>query len=107
MKHKHYDLIVWWASDPENNIVQYKSKTYGCWTNVSMNHPNWDDHEEYRKKPVIVKRWKWAYALSDAGHEYEYISDGYYTEEEAAQKLASNKLVWKEKIEATEKEFTE
>lgn len=105
-KHKHYDLIVWWASDPENNIVEF-FHAGNFWEPTVSNLPFWLETEEYRKKPAIVKRWKWAYAIADGGHEYEYISNKYYTEEEATEHFSVIKCTWKEKIDATEKEFTE
>ena len=107
MKHKHYDLIVWWASDPENNIVQYNDPDFG-WRECTANRPGFFTCEEYRKKPNIVKRWKWVFAFMDEGHTYESISHKHYTEEEANTPTALGYgVIWKQKIEATEKEFTE
>lgn len=79
-KHKHYDLIVEWAKDPDNVIIQYK---HPCgWVNVACNSPSWCPETEYRIKPKTkqVTRWKWVF-LAGTGTMME--SAAYYTEEEA------------------------
>lgn len=80
-KHKHYYLIIEWAKDPENVIVQYRSLK-GDWRNTAGNSPSWCPETEYRIKPKTkqVTRWKWAF-LSGGNHIME--STDYYTEEEA------------------------
>lgn len=79
-KHKHYDLIIEWAKDPVNVIIQYKGPT--GWTDTTRNSPSWYIDSEYRIKPKTkqVTRWKWAF-LSGDNHIME--STAYYTEEEA------------------------
>lgn len=79
-KHKYYDLIIEWAKDPDNVIIQYK---HPCgWVNVACNSPSWCPETEYRIKPKTkqVTRWKWAF-LTGGNHITE--STAYYTEEEA------------------------
>lgn len=79
-KHKHHDLIIEWAKDPDNVIIQYK---HSCgWVNVACNSPSWCPETEYRIKPKTkqVTRWKWAF-LTAGDHVME--STAYYTEEEA------------------------
>lgn len=79
-KHKHYDLIVEWAKDPVNVIVQFKNPS--GWRDVAYNSPAWDTDTEYRIKPKTkqVTRWKWVF-LTGTGIMTE--STAYYTEEEA------------------------
>lgn len=80
-KHKHYDLIIEWAKDPANVIVQYRG-VKGDWRNTADNSPSWCPETEYRIKPKTkqVTRWKWAF-LTGGDHIME--SSAYYTEEEA------------------------
>ncbi len=57
--HKHAELIKAWADGAE---IEYKVHN-GGW--VALEHPSWDDHNEYRIKPEqTVVRWKWAYRSS-------------------------------------------
>lgn len=80
-KHKHYDLIIEWAKDPTNVIIQIKGPT-GHWGDTARNSPTWSFGAEYRIKPKTkeVTRWKWAF-LTGGNHIME--SSAYYTEEEA------------------------
>lgn len=80
-KHKHYDLIIEWAKDPVNVIVQYRG-VKGDWRSTADNSPSWCPETEYRIKPKTkqVTRWKWAF-LTGSNHITE--STAYYTEEEA------------------------
>lgn len=48
MKHKHYDLIVAWASGEQ---IQFFSPFYEEWQDLL--EPIWDDNKEYRIKPEI------------------------------------------------------
>lgn len=84
-KHKHCDLIVEWAKDPVNVIVQYRG-VKGDWRNTADNSPSWCSEIEYRIKPKTkeVTRWKWAF-LSVGNRVME--SYDYYTEEEAVKKF--------------------
>jgi hypothetical protein len=43
--HKHAELIKQWADGAE---IEYKVHN-GGW--VALEHPSWDDHNEYRIKP--------------------------------------------------------
>jgi len=45
-KHKHYDLIVAWASGEDIQFRNY----YGDWEDV-CSPPNWIEEYEYRVKP--------------------------------------------------------
>ena len=83
-KHKHYDLIIEWAKDPTNVIIQYKNPN--GWWDALDNSPSWRADTEYRIKPKTkqVTRWKWAF-LSGDGSVME--SSSYYTEEEALQQF--------------------
>ena len=55
MKHKHAELIKAWADGAE---IEYKVHN-GGW--VALEHPSWDDHNEYRiKSEQPVVRWLWA-----------------------------------------------
>jgi len=80
-KHIHHDLIVAWAKDPENVIIQWKEGDYP-WKDCRNNKPNWESCNQYRIKPKTkeVQRWKWAF-LTGGNHITE--STAYYTEEEA------------------------
>lgn len=84
-KHKHYDLIVEWAKDPTNVVVQYRD-VKGDWRNTADNSASWCPDTEYRikPKPKQVTRWKWAF-LSYGNRVME--SYGYYTEDEALQQF--------------------
>lgn len=79
-KHKHYDLIIEWAKDPVNVIIQFKAP-WG-WTDIACNSPPWYPETEYRIKPKTkqVTRWKWAFLSAD---KHVMQSTAYYTEEEA------------------------
>ena len=79
-KHIHHDLIVAWAKDPVNVIIQYKVPT--GWNDTSFNSPSWDINTEYRIKPKTeqVTRWKWVFL---SGGDQIMESTAYYTEEEA------------------------
>ena len=54
MKHKHYDLIVQWASDPEAYNVQCRWSSDGDWRPCDA--PMWEAKVEYR---LIPKRKMW------------------------------------------------
>lgn len=84
-KHKHHDLIIEWAKDPDNVIVQYRGPN-GEWWDAAPIAPSWYIDSEYRIKPKTkqVTRWKWAF-LSYDQHVME--SYGYYTEEEAIEEF--------------------
>lgn len=79
-KHKHHDLIIEWAKDPVNVIVQYKAPS--GWCNTADNSPLWGIDVEYRIKPKTkrVTRWKWAFLT---GGDQIMESTAYYTEQEA------------------------
>jgi len=47
MKHKHYDLIVQWASDPEAWVVEWSN--CGVWCKTK--DPCWDADVKYRLIP--------------------------------------------------------
>lgn len=83
-KHKHYDLIVEWAKDPEGCIIQFRQSNgqESVWVDCPTKRPQWYQETEYRIKPKTkqVTRWKWAF-LSGGKHIME--STAYYTEEEA------------------------
>ena len=85
IKHKHYDLIIEWAKDPVNVIVQIKDPT-GLWRDTPRNLPTWRPETEYRIKPKTkeVTRWKWAFLT---GGDQIMESSAYYTEEEALQQF--------------------
>lgn len=57
------------------------------------------EFEEVKKQKAKIKKWKWAYRAS---YEHIYVSDAFYTEEEAKANLD---VV--QKIDSTEKEFEE
>lgn len=50
MKHKHYDLIVQWASDPEAWVVEYRFSSREAW-NDAGDAPLWYESVEYRLIP--------------------------------------------------------
>lgn len=54
----HAELIKQWADDDSIEIQEYNSD-YKTWTNVS--YPKWYSDTEYRIKPKMVTKWKWAY----------------------------------------------
>lgn len=52
MKHKHYDLIVQWASDPEAWVVEYRSVVTGRFIPIGFeSYPEWHPETEYRLIP--------------------------------------------------------
>jgi hypothetical protein len=55
--HKHAELIKKWA---DGAIIQYGT-SHGEWIDCNGNKPLWDVENEYRVKPTLVKKWKWAY----------------------------------------------
>lgn len=55
-KHTHYDLIMQWAADPVNNMVQFKN---ACNDWMDTKEPAWRLDIEYRikpKEPVIYRQ---------------------------------------------------
>lgn len=48
-RHKHYDLIVKWAADPEGYVVELRYPP-GPWTPM-ISDPEWDLDCEYRLTP--------------------------------------------------------
>jgi len=48
MKHKHYDLIVKWASDPERWVVEWTFPIDNAWRPVSGDYPPWNPEVDYR-----------------------------------------------------------
>jgi hypothetical protein len=48
MKHKHYDMIVAWASGKE---IQFKAFRDSDWDDVDMDGEEWYEHYTYRIKP--------------------------------------------------------
>ncbi len=92
MKHKHAELIKAWA---DGAVIEYKVHN-GGW--VALEHPSWDDHNEYRIKPTQpVVRWKWAYQFNT----FWYESEQFFTEEEI--QFVGNYI----KLEYTRQEFPE
>lgn len=52
MKHKHFDLIVQWASDPEAWVVEYRSVVTGRFIPIGFeSYPEWHPETEYRLIP--------------------------------------------------------
>ncbi len=80
-KHIHYDLIVAWANDPENVIIQWYEQFDGTWLNCHENNPSWSEPLQYRIKPKTkqVTRWKWVVKCLDGGLA---ATGSAYTEEE-------------------------
>lgn len=90
---KHAFEIMAWANGAE---IEYKVHN-GGW--VALEHPSWDDHNEYRIKPKQpVVRWQCAYKKSD-GRWLE--TEHFYTQEEIAEAKGYIKL------EYTRTEFPE
>ena len=54
MKHPHYDIAVWYFSDPENNVVQFYFEELGKWEDVK--DPVFYVDINYRRKPAPPKR---------------------------------------------------
>ena len=48
MKHKHYDMIVAWASGKD---IQFKAFNDSDWEDVDMNGEEWYEDYAYRIKP--------------------------------------------------------
>ena len=48
MKHKHYDMIVAWASGKD---IQFKAFSDSDWEDVDMTGEEWYEHYTYRIKP--------------------------------------------------------
>ena len=48
MKHKHYDMIVAWASGKD---IQFKVFSDSVWEDVDMNGEEWYEDYAYRIKP--------------------------------------------------------
>lgn len=75
--HKHYDMIVKWASDPERYEVQWKNIS-GVWVDVT--HPVWKESDEYRFKPAgQLKR---QVIFNIAGDKPHILSIDFYASEE-------------------------
>ena len=90
---KHAFEIMAWANGAE---IEYKVHN-GGW--VALEHPSWDDHNEYRIKPKQpVVRWKCAYKSTNG---YWTETDCFYTDEEIKQCKLHTKL------EYTRTEFPE
>jgi len=56
MKHKHYDMIVAWASGKD---IQFKAFSHSEWEDVDMTGLEWYEHYQYRIKPEQepIKEW--------------------------------------------------
>ena len=68
--HKHAELIKAFADGAE---IEYKVYN-GGW--VALEHPSWDDHNEYRIKPKQpVVRWQWAYPTMKGWSATNYFYD--------------------------------
>lgn len=58
-KHKHHDLIVKWAANPDGYTVYYRSCD-GEWSIVSK--PIWREDVEYKLvQKSKVKKWRWVF----------------------------------------------
>lgn len=81
-KHIHHDLIIAWAKDPKDCIIQVKD-SFNKWNDTLENNPAWSDEQNYRIKPKTkeVTRWKWV-VKTIVGTTY-FVTDAKYTEEEA------------------------
>ena len=59
-RHKHYDLIVKWAANPDGYTVYGKAYYESEW--VATSTPMWREEFEYKLVPKPkVKKWKWVY----------------------------------------------
>jgi len=56
MKHKHYDMIVAWASGKD---IQFKAFSDSEWEDVDMHGEEWYEHYQYRIKPEQELRKEW------------------------------------------------
>lgn len=83
--HPHYDMIVRWASDPEEYRVQWKNCS-GVW--VDVDHPVWRGKDEYRFKPVGQLKRQAIFRI--AGEKPHILSIDFYVSEEEFKSVYSS-----------------
>jgi len=99
MKHKHAELIKAWA---DGAVIEYKVHN-GGW--VALEHPSWDDHNEYRIKPKQpVVRWLWA-IKKDKWNGWDLMNR--FMDDEQANHWATYNNYMIQKLEYTRTEFPE
>jgi hypothetical protein len=99
MKHKHYDVIV---AAAEGKVIQWNSRIHG-WTDyqgsVVFAVLGFMEDEQYRIKPIMVDKWKWAYKEVDGVE--EFTSRLYASEEEIKKVYHMCEFEWLVKLEPT------
>jgi hypothetical protein len=91
--HKHAKVIKDWA---DGHQIEIKSKSGDYW--VEINCPCWVNSAEYRVKPSIITKHRYAFRLGD----YVDMTSDHYTYEEASNKFPSFSV---EAIKLSAKEF--
>lgn len=79
-KHPHFDLIMQWASNPDNITIQYRETDANEWTDL-RGAPSWVHHCQYRIKPKtkIVQMYQYAFLSKSRGE--TLISLSHFTDE--------------------------
>lgn len=99
-EHRHHDLIVAWAKDPKNTVIQ--CLTADVWISLTCT-PEWDELYEYRIKPKMhdVTRYNWVLRISSGGY---FVSSSKYSFEEVTRKFPNDIICKIEESEETTQE---
>lgn len=94
-KHKHYDLIVKWAANPDGYTVYGRAYDESEWGAITT--PMWREDLEYKLVPKLkVKKWKWVYK---GGSGLLHVTDRWYTKEGFEEEYPN--LILVQKIDST------
>lgn len=97
-EHRHHDLIVAWAKDPKNTVIQ--CLITNVWISVT---PDWDELYEYRIKPKMreVTRYNWVIRIATGGY---YVTGTTYSVEEVTRHFTNDIICKIEESEETTQE---
>lgn len=102
-KHKHFDLITQWASNPEGFVVEVFHKDENVW--VAIETPIWSKEYEYRLTPKKQTVTKWQWLCKDKQTNEFFVAFWFHESKESAEKALSSECEVIQKIEESAKEF--
>lgn len=104
-KHKHFDLITQWASNPEGFVVEFKDPSYKDMEWAVTSQSLWIPAYEYRLTPKKQKVTKWQWLCKDKQTNEFFVACWFHESKESAEKALSSECEVIQKIEESAKEF--
>ena len=104
-KHKHFDLITQWASNPEGFVVEFKDPSYKDMEWGVTSQPSWIPAYEYRLTPKKQKVTKWQWLCKDNQTGIFFVTFWPHASEEAVSKTFPPEVKVIQKIEESAKDF--